>query len=88
VPISAPPPGAESNAQHEPRGDPPASGDGRQIVITRRAALDCRDGINIFFALADAFDRDGDDVAIVATTVGDRDRIQRLFAGRLPVLPR
>jgi glycosyltransferase involved in cell wall biosynthesis len=82
VQIPAPSPGTEFSAQHEPRGDGPAGGR-KRIVITRRAALDYRDGINIFiFALADAFDREGHDVAILATTVGDPARIQRLFAMR------
>jgi glycosyltransferase involved in cell wall biosynthesis len=52
----------------------------KRVVITRRAPLDFRDGINIFiFALADAFIEAGHEVTVVATTVGDRARIQRLF---------
>lgn len=79
--IPAPVSGAEFSAQGEP-SDAPAGG-GKRIVITRRTALDYRDGINIFiFALADAFRRDGHDVTVLATTVGDPERIQRLFEMR------
>jgi glycosyltransferase involved in cell wall biosynthesis len=55
----------------------------RRIVITRRARLDFRDGINIFiFSLADALIQAGHEVAVVATTVGDRSRIGQLFGTR------
>jgi glycosyltransferase involved in cell wall biosynthesis len=57
----------------------PAAGR-KRIIITRRSTLDYRDGINIFiFALADAFMKDGHEVTVVATTVGDQNRIARLF---------
>ena len=53
---------------------------GREIAIVRRAALDVRDGINIFiFALADAFIRAGHRVTVVATWVGDPARLDELY---------
>ncbi len=58
--------------------DPP-----RRIVITRRGALDVRDGINIFiFALADALLRRGHEATILATHVGDEDRLRALYGIR------
>lgn len=60
-----------------------SSGQPRRIVITRRFALDVRDGINIFvFALADALLEDGHAVDILATRVGDPARLQALYAPR------
>jgi glycosyltransferase involved in cell wall biosynthesis len=51
-----------------------------RIVITRRFALDVRDGINIFiFSLAEALLRTGHEVTVVSTRVGDRDRISGAF---------
>ena len=60
----------------------------RRVVITRRFALDVRDGINIFiFGLADALIAAGHDVAVLANRVGDHDRLRSLYAPRsLPAL--
>ena len=66
----------------EAHDDAPAEGH-KRIVITHRAALDFRDGINIsIFAVAGAFDRNGHEVAILATAVAETERIQRLHAMR------
>ena len=57
----------------------PAAGR-KRISITRLVEARLPGWINIFiFALADAFMNDGHEVTIVATTVGDRSRIERLF---------
>lgn len=51
-----------------------------RIVITRRYELGIRDGINIFiFALAGALSDRGHQVTVIATSVGDPERIARLF---------
>jgi len=59
-----------------------------RIVITRRSALDYRDGVNIFiFALADALIAIGHEVTVLATRVGDPERIAQLFdMRRMPEL--
>ena len=60
----------------------------RRIVITRRTTLDYRDGINVFiFALADALIEAGHAVTVVATHIGDPERISQQFAVRtMPTL--
>jgi glycosyltransferase involved in cell wall biosynthesis len=68
--------------------DGDGAGRPRRIVITRRATLDFRDGINIFiFALSDALIEAGHDVTVLATRVGDPDHLRALYAPRsLPEL--
>ncbi len=57
-----------------------------RVLMTRRYDLGQCDGINVFiFALVDAPVRKSHSVAVVATAVGDRDRIRNLFACRSDV---
>lgn len=78
---------SEAGARDAGAGDAGAGaalpGTARRIVITRRSALDFRDGINIFiFALADALIAAGHEVAIIATRAGDPRRLESLFGMR------